>query len=159
MTKYEELTEALAVWNKAVHDYDVESMKVTSAFLKGLVDYLGVKGDRIYFFSPPGEKSKPGTTISGSRYTSKRDGYAFTPALVVTASDGHTISFQIPVEYHKETLSDLMYTLRIFSKDHKFSDHDAATFEPVYSEIFETIKRNFLKPVSPGPVIGGAEPN
>lgn len=160
MTKYEELSAALAAWNKAVNEYSEESIGVVVKFLNGLVAYLGVTSKEIAFFPPPGERVKPNTIyhIMGSRYPSDRDGYAFTPALIIKAPNGSPIYFHIPVEYHKATIADAVYTLKVFDTDYTFSDVDAKSFESVYAEVVETIRRNFEKAMSPkSPLVSGYE--
>jgi hypothetical protein len=160
MSRYDELCSAYSIWNKAVADYDEESNSVVASFLRGLVAYLGVTEREIAWLPPPGKKMERGEQffIVGSRYTTARDGYAFTPALVIK-SGASVLQFQIPLEFHKEKVSDLMFTLRVFDKDHHFSDSQAPTFEPIYEIVVETIKRNLLKPISRGAMLAAETRN
>jgi hypothetical protein len=151
MSRYDELCSAFSVWDRAVTDYDEESISVVASFLHGLVAYLGVTEKEVIWFAPPGQKVERGQQIfiAGSRYTTPREGYAFTPALVIR-SGSSTLPFQVPLEFYKEKVSDLVFTLRVFETDHQFSDRQSSTFEPVYESVVNTIKRNLLKPVSRG---------
>jgi len=148
MRKYDELVEALKVWNQAVLKYDEDSVTTIGRFIRGFAAYLGIAAENVdkafYWYPPPGERAERGTRtlILGSRYPTKREGYAFTAGILINGSPTH--AHEIPLEFYRASADAPSYTLRAFEKDFEFSESGDDAWNPVYEFIVDRIKTNFL---------------
>lgn len=149
MTKYEELCEALDVWNQTVREYERQAIDVAKAFIRGLEDFLGLQKGAIYWL-------RSGQTVTDreslraaqvpfaadSRY-STGDNWGFTPALLIQKGDLVPHLFSIPLEYLLRPPGEPI-RLKVLGETYKFANMDPKIFEPAYEEILLHMRQGLL---------------
>jgi hypothetical protein len=153
-TKYDELCEALEVWNQTVRDYDQQAIEIAKAFVRGLENFLGLPRGAIYWF-------RSGQTVTDreslraarvpfaadSRY-STGDTWAFTPAVLIEKGDLVPHVFPLPLEYLLRPPGEPI-RLKVLGEKYEFENMDPRTFEPAYDEVFLYMKQGLLNGAAP----------
>jgi hypothetical protein len=153
-TRYDDLCDALEVWNKTVENYDLQSVEVAKAFVRGLEVFLGIGEGSIYWFLPnqtvTDRESLDAAQVPFARDSRYSDGdtWRFTPALLIQRGALIPHVFQINLEYLLRPPGDPI-KLKVLGATYEFVNSDPKTFEPAYEEVLLYMKQGLLDGAAP----------
>ena len=153
-TKYDELCEALEVWNRTVRDYEQQAIEVAKTFIRGLEDFFGLQRGEIHWLRS-GQTVTDRESLAAAQVPfaadsgySTGDNWGFTPALLIQKGNLVPHLFAIPLEYLLRRPGEPI-SLKVFGKQYEFPNMDPRTFEPAYEEILLYMKQGLLNGAAP----------
>lgn len=151
--KYDELLDALEVWNRTVLEYDERSVEVAKTIIEGLEDFLGLQKGAIYWLRP-GETADDLESINkarvpfatGSRYVTENDTWGFTPALLIRNIERPDLAphlFRIRLEILLRAPLQPV-TFKLLDETFELANSEPQTLLPVYEYALTYMKEALI---------------